>query len=82
MKRIGEILETATTPKSKYIGKRHLIVGEIAEKLAETSFKKVSIKALGKILSKYKTEEELYELHSNCKQARNYSALFWHIVKK
>jgi hypothetical protein len=68
------------SPKPKNIGERHVIVGEIHENL-KTSFKKLSLVQLGNMLSIYRTEQ-LYPLHSVCKQAKNYAAMFWWHFKK
>jgi len=82
IKKVGEIIGSKSTvsPKAKNIGERHIIFGEIAEKLKETSYKKISLPLLGKLLSIYETPF-LYDLHSRCKQAKNYAALFWYHVK-
>ena len=83
MQGIGDILgekREIGTQKSKNIGERHIIFGEISEKLKATSYKKISAALLGKLLSVYKTED-LYVLHSNCKDAKNYAALFWYHVR-
>ena len=82
MKGIDEIIKKKQEEKtSKNIGERHLIVGDIAKKLNETSYKKLSMSLLGKLLSRFPTSK-LYSLHKECIDGKNYAALFWWNVKK
>ena len=80
IKRIGEIIKAKPTTKPKKGGERHQIVGEIFEKLNETSYKKVSYPYLGELLRGYKTDL-LYDLNSRCKQSKNFAACFWYFTK-
>ena len=83
MKGIREILTSEGEKKSKNIGERHLIVGEIDKKLKETSYKRISLPLLGKLLSVYKGENDLRDLHRKCIDSKNYAAMFWwHFPKK
>lgn len=74
-------IQKSTANEQKNIGERHIIFGEIADKLNIHSYKKITKPFLGKLLSIYSTPQ-LYDLHSACKQANNYAALFWHFVHK
>ena len=65
---------------SRNIGERHEIIGLIFNKLELTSFKKIRIEWLGKILAKIKTPD-LYAFHKECLEGKNYAAIFWHKLK-
>ncbi len=84
MQSMFEVLEKKEVnmdDKTKNVGERHEIVGLIFNKLKATSFKKIRIEWLGKILSKFKTPD-LYAFHKECMGANNYAALFWTLIKK
>ena len=66
--------------KKTNLGERHLILGEIAKKFNENSYKKLANATIATFLSPYDTQQ-LYAFHRKCTDSKNYAAMFWWHVK-